>query len=87
MKPFLISYDLDKPGQNYTGLIARLKEIGAVRVLMSQWVVEQDCTCADLRDDLKAYMDSNDRILVTRITGWASSKIMAFEEFKQIVAA
>jgi len=86
-KPYLISYDLDKPGQNYDKLIARLKEHGAVRVLLSQWVLTTTWTAVQLRDDLMAYTDSNDRILVVQISGeWAYSNIMAAESFKQIAA-
>ena len=86
-KPYLISYDLDKPGQNYDKLIARLKQHGAVRVLLSQWVLTTTWTAVQLCDDLRAYTDSNDRILVVQISGdWAYSNIMAAENFKQIAA-
>jgi hypothetical protein len=87
MSKYLISYDLDKPGQNYERLIARLKEHGAIRVLLSQWALRTQWTAAQLRDDLRAYIDPNDRILVTGLTGeWASYNIMATESFKQIAA-
>jgi len=86
MKPFLISYDLDKPGQNYDGLIARLKQHGAFRVLLSQWALASTWTAAQLRDDLKTYIDANDRILVTVIADWASYNLMAGDQFKKIAA-
>lgn len=43
-KAYLISYDLDKPGQNYDKLIARLKQHGAVRVLLSEWALSTTWT-------------------------------------------
>ncbi len=86
MKPFLISYDLDKPGQKYEGLIARLKEHGAVRVLLSQWALKTSWTAVQLRDDFKRYIDSNDRLLVTQVADWAYHRIMAGEKFKEIAA-
>jgi hypothetical protein len=85
-KPFLISYDLDKPGQNYDKLINRLKEHGAVRVLYSQWALKSTWTPVHLRDDLKLFMDSNDRLLVTEIVDWASFRLMDSEKFKEIAA-
>ena len=86
MKPYLISYDLDKPGQNYERLTARLKQLQAVRVLMSQWALKSAYDAKELRDDLKRYVDSNDRILITEIRDWASYNLMAVESFKEIAA-
>ena len=85
-KPYLISYDLDKPGQNYERLIARLKQHGAFRVLLSQWALNTTLTPVQLRDDLKAYVDSNDRLLVTQVSDWASYNLMSGEKFKEIAA-
>jgi hypothetical protein len=87
MKPFLISYDLDKPGQNYDKLIARLKVHGAVRVLFSQWALSTAWTAEQLANDLHAYTDSNDRILVVEISGqWAYFNLIAAKSFEQIAA-
>jgi hypothetical protein len=85
-KPFLISYDLDKPGQNYDKLINRLKEHGAFRVLFSQWALKTTWTAVELRDDLKTYMDSNDRLLVTEVASWASWRLMDSDKFKETAA-
>lgn len=52
-KSYLVSYDLDKPGQNYERLIGRLKQFRSIRVLYSQWVVQTTLTAIQLRDDLK----------------------------------
>jgi hypothetical protein len=86
MKAYLVSYDLDKPGQDYTKLIDRIKQYGAVRVLKSQWALGTTLTAVQLRDDLKDYIDSNDRMLVTAIGDWASWNIMGTDKFKQIAA-
>lgn len=85
-KPYLISYDLDKPGQNYDRLIARLKEHGAFRVLLSQWALKSTWTPIQLRDDLRTYVDSNDRLLVTEVGNWASLNLIASDKFKEIAA-
>ena len=88
MKAYLISYDLDKPGQSYERVIARLKQHGAVRVLLSQWALRTTWSAVQLRDDLQANgIDASDRLLVTELSGeWAFVNVLAGEQFKQIAA-
>jgi hypothetical protein len=62
-----IAYDLDKPGQDYTDLIARLKELNAVRILKSDWLLENSASPEAIRNDLQRFMDSNDRIMVSEV--------------------
>lgn len=68
MNNFTVSYDLLKPGQDYTALWARLRGLGAQRVLESVWVLQGTYTAAALRDDLVKYIDANDRLLVIDVT-------------------
>jgi hypothetical protein len=66
MALYWIGYDLDKPGQDYTDLIRRLKELGAKRILKSDWLLAHNKTTpAAIRDDLGRFIDANDRILVS----------------------
>jgi hypothetical protein len=68
MALYWISYDLDKPGQDYSDLIKRLKELGATRVLLSDWLFPHDNTTPKaIRDDLDRFLDSNDRIIVAQL--------------------
>ena len=69
MAQFLVSYDLDKPGQNYWNLTHRLEGLGFKRVLLSQWVGVGDYGVEALRNDLQPRIDANDRLLVIDITG------------------
>jgi hypothetical protein len=62
-----ISYDLDKPGQDYKELIARLKELQAVRILKSDWLLENTAGPEAVRTDLERFLDSNDRIMVSEV--------------------
>ncbi len=65
---YVISYDLNEPGQDYQALYDALKNIGAKRVLESQWGVRRsNTTAAKLRDHFWRFMDRNDRLLVTSI--------------------
>lgn len=53
MKKYMISYDLLKPGQNYEALWERLRELGARKILYSQWVLRTaSMTALQIRDDL-----------------------------------
>lgn len=76
MSLYLISYDLDQPGQNYDQLIAALKGKGATRVLYSAWALRTGSNAVQIRDWVKQFVDSNDRILVCPLEGWASWNTM-----------
>ena len=86
MNTFAISYDLNKPGQNYESLFARLVQHGAFRVQLSQWALATTWTAAQLRDDLMRYIDANDRLLVIQIGNWASFNLLAGNKLKEIAA-
>lgn len=67
MAAYLISYDLLKQGQNYTGLYDAIKSYGGwAHVNQSVWIVVTDKTAVEIRDHLKAKVDSNDRLFVIR---------------------
>jgi len=89
MKPYLVSYDLDKPGQDYHPLIQELKRMGAKRVLYSEWILKTTSTAAQVRDHLKTLIDDNDMLLVVGLTGEAAwtSLMVSNDSFKQSIAA
>ncbi len=89
MKTYLVSYDLDKPGQRYDDLIARLKAVGAVKILYSEWVLCTTATAVAVRDDLKRFTDDNDMLLVVALTGEAAwtSLMITDQSFKKALAA
>lgn len=75
MLKVLVSYDLLLPGQNYSGLIQAIKNLGdAFHVLESTWVVRTNLkSCAEVRDRLTPHIDRNDRLLVVGLSGdWAT---------------
>lgn len=76
-----IAYDLDKPGQDYTDLIARLKELKAVRILKSDWLLENTAGPEAVRNDLQRFLDDNDRIMVSEVYNNAAwSNLLASDE-------
>lgn len=70
-KKYLITYDLDRPGQDYTDLLAYLRKLGATRVLESVWLLKSDLEHGALRDQIRSNgrVDTNDRILVVGLNG------------------
>lgn len=89
MAVYLISYDLDKPGQDYPRLIGELERLGAVRVLYSEWVFRSTSSAKEIRDWLKSFIDSNDMLLVVALTGEAAwtSLMVSTDTFKEALAA
>jgi hypothetical protein len=68
MALYWISYDLDKPGQDYSDLIAELKRFGAVRILKSDWLLGHNTTTPEaLRNTFSQYLDDNDRMMVAEL--------------------
>jgi hypothetical protein len=70
----LITYDLRKPGQNYTKLFAAIEAMGTWwHCLGSVWLVQTSLTSAQVRDILRPHMDANDSLLVAGLNGnWAT---------------
>ena len=89
MAVYLISYDLDKPGQDYPRLITELERLGAVKVLYSEWILRSTSSAKEIRDWLKSFIDSNDMLLVVALTGEAAwtSLMVSNDTFKQALAA
>ncbi len=70
MSTFIISYDLNKPGQDYSSLYEEIKTLGSWRHnLDSTWVVNSSLSAEQIRDRLWAEMDNNDAILVAKSAG------------------
>ena len=74
MPTLMIAYDLNRPGQDYSGLIARIKRHGPWwHHLDSTWFVRTTLSASEMRDDLGRFLDSGDELLVMNVSGdwWA----------------
>jgi len=82
MSNLLFGYDLNKSGQDYSGLIAEIYKTFPTywHCLDSTWIVSTDWSPAQLRDWLWSQMDANDEVFVVDITG----KAAAWEGFKDV---
>jgi hypothetical protein len=66
---FLIDYDLNKPEKDYPKLIDHIKSYpNWCRYLMSSWMIKTDRTTTQVRDDMRAFIDANDDLIVVDVT-------------------
>lgn len=73
MKTYLIGYDLNKSGQDYTGLIENIKSLGNWwHCLDSTFLIKSNLTAVQIRDFLKQYIDNNDELFVGHLSGEAA---------------
>jgi hypothetical protein len=73
MTAFVVCYDLRAPGRNYQTLYDRLRQYPQWgKVTESTWVVVTTWTAVQIRDDLRQYVDDNDRIFVVKSAGEAA---------------
>ena len=73
MSSYIVSYDLSKPGQDYTKLYDAIKAYSWWwHYLDSTWVIVTDDSAVSIRDNLYTHMDSNDELLVAKLTGTAA---------------
>ena len=75
MKVYCVSYDLTKPDRNYEELYEKLKAYGTYsHALESTWFIEAEDGAAEVRDNLKEVLDTDDKLLVIEVIAnhWAS---------------
>jgi CRISPR/Cas system-associated endoribonuclease Cas2 len=74
MSLYLVSYDLLNHATlgQYEKLIAELERLGARRVQKSEWVWKSSNSPVEIRDHLKQFIHTSDRILITAVSDWAS---------------
>lgn len=81
MSLYLVSYDIaEKDAFEYGPLWDKLKEMGAKRILYSEWVVKGSSS-NDIYNDLAPLIQIKDRLLVQGMTGEASwDKLMISDD-------
>ena len=77
MTRYLISYDI-RQGNEYDPILDVLTELGAVKILRSQWAVRSKLSVVELRDRVAVALSPGDRLLVSRLDdetfeGWCLS--------------
>lgn len=89
MSIYVISYDLNSPGQNYEKLYDAIISYGTYfHALDSTWLIESKASSLDIANHLKRYMDSNDKLIVAEITtntAWVGFTGKGSEWLKDVV--
>jgi hypothetical protein len=88
MSVYLVSYDLDKPGKDYTDVINTIKRMGGVKGLFSEWFVPA-LSAKQIFDALAPFIDSNDRLLIVGLSGeaWWYNLMIPDEAVHKLLAA
>ena len=64
MSTMLVTYDLKKPGQDYSDLLKEIKSFAWARLSESSYAVDADLSPKQLYDRLAPYLDTNDQLYV-----------------------
>lgn len=73
MKKYIITFDLNKPGQNYKALHDAIQKFHAwVKVATTTYVVQSNNSAIQIRDLLQKHIDKNDELFVAELTGKAA---------------
>jgi len=66
---YVVSYDLHTPGQKYDCLTKKLEAYGTHwHAQGSVWFVVTTSSATDIRDNLNACLDSNDKLIVAKLS-------------------
>lgn len=72
MNKYLVTYDLNRPGKNYSSLISKIKAYTNAKVCESAWIIRSNSDSAQIRDLLAQEIDTNDSLFVAKLTGEAA---------------
>lgn len=79
IKIYIVTYDLNKPGQDYKELYKAIESYKSIRAMDSTWFIKSSKTAQQISDDLLKHIDENDYLFVGEITsnrqGWMDEKV------------
>ena len=68
---YMISYDLNKPGQNYEDLYQKIKDASTgvwCHPMDSTWLIQSTVSAESVYNTIKPAIDASDSILIAQIT-------------------
>jgi hypothetical protein len=78
MSILFITYDLINPGQNYEGLLKKIKAYSAwAKLGESAYLISTDIAPTQVRDNLNAVLDQNDKLFVGKAVAPAAWRGMS----------
>ncbi len=91
MRTLLIEYDLNKPGQDYQLLIAKIKTYQWCHHLKSAWFIRAAMTPTQMREQLVSYIDAGDDLMIIDVTqdmaAWSGMSVDVSAWVKQALEA
>lgn len=77
MAVYIVTYDLNSPGQNYDGLIKAIRAYTHCKPLKSAFFIDTSEKAASIRDKLKKHIDEGDALYVMELQKhWAANRTM-----------
>jgi len=67
MPALLVTYDLNKPGQDYSDVLKTIKSYAYARLSESSYAIITDKSADTVFEELKKYIDKNDNLLVINL--------------------
>ncbi len=69
MRRYIISYDLYRPGNNYSDFTAEIKRLGAdwEHPIANLWIVETDLAAGEIRSVLGDHLVTGDKLYVREV--------------------
>ena len=71
MATYLISYDIVRSPSEYPELWAQFDSDGAVKILLSEYLISTNESAGDLANRYLRHLDDNDRLFVCTANNWA----------------
>lgn len=69
MTCYVVAYDLVSPGQDYDSLYNQIKSYKSwCHPMESTWFIVSDKSATKIRSEIRAEMDSNDKLFVGKVT-------------------
>lgn len=67
-KPYMVSYDLNNPGQKYDKVFEIIKEFGAyIKLQKSFWLVKTNLNPNQMCEKLNTVLDNNDSLFICEL--------------------
>lgn len=75
MSVYMVTYDLNAPGQDYGSLIREIEKYTHCKALKSAYFVDSSASAAAIRDHLQKHIDGTDMLFVMELRKhWGANK-------------
>ena len=71
MAAYMISYDLNRPGQQYPEVDKAIQSMAGTnwRILESTWIIQTQISAVQVWERISPFLDANDKLVVVRLSG------------------